>query len=45
MDEAIDFSNMYAPEHLIVNTLDAEKCLPKVQNAGSVFLGAYSPER
>jgi len=42
--EAIDFSNAYAPEHLILNTADAEKYKPKILNAGSVFVGEYSPE-
>jgi len=44
MEEALQFSNAYAPEHLIINTDDAEKYLPWVQNAGSVFLGPYSSE-
>lgn len=42
--EAIDFSNSYAPEHLIINAKNAEKYIPKISNAGSVFLGGYSPE-
>jgi histidinol dehydrogenase len=41
IDQAIDFSNMYASEHLIVNTEDAEAWLPRIQNAGSVFLGRW----
>lgn len=45
MDEAFDFSNAYAPEHLILNLDDAESYLPKINNAGSVFVGPYSPER
>lgn len=44
IEEAIDFSNSYAPEHLIINTKNAEKYIPKISNAGSVFLGEYSPE-
>lgn len=44
VEEAIYFSNDYAPEHLIVNVANAEKYLSMIQNAGSVFLGAYSPE-
>jgi histidinol dehydrogenase len=43
-DEAVEFSNRYAPEHLIINCNDAEKFKSKVINAGSVFLGPYSPE-
>lgn len=41
---AIAFSNAYAPEHLIVNTEDAEEWLPELDNAGSVFLGRWTPE-
>lgn len=43
-DEAITFSNLYAPEHLIVNTADAEEWLPSITDAGSVFLGRWTPE-
>ena len=43
-DEAARFSNAYAPEHLIVNTADAEDWLPLLDNAGSVFLGRWTPE-
>jgi len=42
--EAIAVSNAYAPEHLIVNTNAPGALLPYVENAGSVFLGAWSPE-
>jgi len=44
MDECIDFSNAYAPEHLIISTIDANIIADKVINAGSVFLGKYSCE-
>ena len=44
LDEAIDFSNAYAPEHLILQTRNAEELADKVINAGSVFIGHYSPE-
>ncbi|KAL3623281.1 Histidinol dehydrogenase, chloroplastic [Castilleja foliolosa] len=44
MVEAIAFSNMYAPEHLIINVKDAEKWESFVENAGSVFLGEWTPE-
>ncbi|AZB29174.1 histidinol dehydrogenase [Chryseobacterium balustinum] len=44
LDEAIEFSNLYAPEHLILALEDFEKYIPKIQNAGSVFLGNYSCE-
>lgn len=43
-EEALEVSNRYAPEHLIINTVDAEEWLPEISNAGSVFLGAYTPE-
>ena len=42
--EAIDFINAYAPEHLIINTKNAGEISDRVRNAGSVFLGAYTPE-
>jgi histidinol dehydrogenase len=44
MEEAMAFSNAYAPEHLILATENAEMLADKVENAGSVFLGHYSPE-
>jgi histidinol dehydrogenase len=43
MDEALDFTNEYAPEHLEVLTLDPRETLKKIRNAGSVFLGLYNP--
>ena len=42
--EAIDLSNAYAPEHLIIQTKDYQKLAAKVVNAGSVFLGEYACE-
>ena len=42
--EAIDLSNAYAPEHLIIQTEDYEQVASKVVNAGSVFLGKYACE-
>lgn len=44
IDEAIQFSNIYAPEHLILAVENAENFTDKIKNAGSVFLGNYSPE-
>ena len=44
LNEAIDLSNAYAPEHLIIQTEDYEKVAEKVINAGSVFLGKYACE-
>lgn len=43
-DEAIIFANQYAPEHLILSVADPEKAAKQVTNAGSVFLGNYTPE-
>jgi len=43
-DEAMLLLNEYAPEHLILNCRDAQALSEKVINAGSVFIGAYSPE-
>ncbi|EAY28077.1 histidinol dehydrogenase [Microscilla marina] len=42
--EAIAFSNFYAPEHLIIATQDFEQVAEQVTNAGSVFLGNFTPE-
>lgn len=44
INECIEFSNLYAPEHLILAIDKAKKRIPKVTNAGSVFLGDYSCE-
>lgn len=44
MQEAIDMINEYAPEHLIIETKDYTDIAEKIINAGSVFLGSYSPE-
>jgi len=44
LDDAINFSNLYAPEHLILSCRNAERIAAKVINAGSVFIGNYSPE-
>ena len=43
-DEAMDLLNQYAPEHLILNCENADALAENVINAGSVFIGAYSPE-
>ncbi|MDH6304475.1 histidinol dehydrogenase [Parabacteroides sp. PF5-5] len=42
--EVIDFTNLYAPEHLIIQTANYYSLAEKIENAGSVFLGAYTPE-
>ncbi|GAW11424.1 hypothetical protein ANO14919_007700 [Xylariales sp. No.14919] len=44
VDEAMKISNSYAPEHLILQIKDAEKAVEKVMNAGSVFIGQWTPE-
>ncbi len=44
LDQAIKVSNAYAPEHLILNVADPRRLLLSVENAGSVFLGRYTPE-
>lgn len=44
LDAAFELSNEYAPEHLIVQVRDARAWLPKINTAGSVFLGAWTPE-
>lgn len=43
-EEAIRLINSYAPEHLILAVNDFEKVSERITNAGSVFLGNYSPE-
>jgi len=44
IEEMLDFSNLYAPEHLILSIINFEETLDRIINAGSVFLGNYSPE-
>lgn len=44
LDEAMDFSNTYAPEHLILATENWQDITAKIVNAGSVFLGNLTPE-
>jgi histidinol dehydrogenase len=44
MDTALSFANAYAPEHLIMQVDEAEVWASRVQNAGSVFIGPYTPE-
>lgn len=43
-NEIIEFINKYAPEHLILNVSNAESIAEKITNAGSVFLGNFTPE-
>ncbi|KAL4909745.1 hypothetical protein BDW74DRAFT_43250 [Aspergillus multicolor] len=44
LEEAMALSNNYAPEHLILQIDNAEAAVEKVQNAGSVFIGQWTPE-
>ena len=44
INECIEFSNYYAPEHLILATAEPELYIEKIKNAGSVFLGNYACE-
>ncbi len=43
LDEALDFANLYAPEHLQIVTRDPFALLPRIKHAGSIFLGPYAP--
>ncbi len=45
LEKAMEFSNEYAPEHLILHLEDSSGAVRMVDNAGSVFVGAFSPER
>ncbi|QIZ51378.1 histidinol dehydrogenase [Dickeya zeae] len=44
LDQCIDISNQYGPEHLIIQTRSAETLVDRITSAGSVFLGDWSPE-
>lgn len=44
LETALEFANEYAPEHIILQLQDAEAWAKKVVNAGSVFIGAFTPE-
>jgi histidinol dehydrogenase len=43
-EEIIELTNRYAPEHLIIETVDYAELAKRIENAGSVFLGDYTPE-
>lgn len=43
-DEMTDFTNQYAPEHLIIQTANYAELSARIINAGSIFLGPYTPE-
>ena len=44
LDEVIDITNEYAPEHLIIETADSRSIAAQINNAGSIFLGHLTPE-
>lgn len=44
IEEAVRLSNVYAPEHLILQVRDAAKVVDMVEHAGSIFVGAWTPE-
>ena len=44
LDEALELTNAYAPEHLIIETENYMEVAERVINAGSVFLGSLTPE-
>lgn len=44
LDDAIDIANRIAPEHLELSVEDAESYLPRVKNAGAIFVGRHTPE-
>lgn len=44
MDEAVKLANQIAPEHLELAVKEPESLLPKIKNAGAIFMGEYSPE-
>ena len=44
LDDAIPLVDALAPEHLEIETADAERLVGKIRNAGAIFLGAHTPE-
>ncbi len=42
--QAVEVGNRYAPEHLILHVAQPRACLERIENAGSIFLGAWTPE-
>jgi len=44
IEEAMQLTNQYAPEHLILQVENADKVVDMVENAGSVFIGEWTPE-
>ncbi len=44
LDEALPLIDAIAPEHLEIATADAEALVPRIRNAGAIFIGAHTPE-
>ena len=44
LDEAVEIANRMAPEHLELSVKDPQAMLPKIRNAGAIFMGAHTPE-
>ena len=43
LEQAADFANAFGPEHLEIQVRDADAVLARIENAGAIFLGPYSP--
>ncbi|MEM3586387.1 MAG: histidinol dehydrogenase [Candidatus Jordarchaeaceae archaeon] len=43
LDKAVEFSNIFAPEHLEIHVKSPKSLLPKIKNAGAIFIGQFSP--
>jgi histidinol dehydrogenase len=43
LEQAVDFSNAFGPEHLEIQVRDADAVLARIENAGAIFIGPYSP--
>ena len=43
LEQAADFSNAFGPEHLEIQVRDADAVLSRIENAGAIFIGPYSP--
>lgn len=44
INEAVEIANQYAPEHLVINTREARRLAARARNAGSIFVGRWTPE-
>lgn len=45
LEKGLEYTNDYAPEHLILHLENAREVVKSIQNAGSVFVGGFTPER